>query len=195
MGWAFFEAHETAVSRQLSDSLAGDVAWMAAIVQEDPRRPPGWRGWPPAPSAPSRCRWRSSRTAPLPRRRRPGLLPTFDAPLRAALDDKLEAPTWVDTTRYPAFVDIRVAVRGGVLRILAPRERAFSTRGQRLPAVADGATLLLTTVAIAFIRNQVRAIERLAAAADAFGRGAEARPTSSRTARARCARRRRPSWP
>jgi two-component system osmolarity sensor histidine kinase EnvZ len=35
------------------------------------------------------------------------------------------------------------------------------------------ATVLLTSVAILFIRNQVRAIERLADAADAFGRGGD----------------------
>src|SRR5262249_51458472 len=35
------------------------------------------------------------------------------------------------------------------------------------------ATLLLTAVAVLFIRNQVRAIERLASAAEAFGRGVE----------------------
>jgi two-component system osmolarity sensor histidine kinase EnvZ len=36
------------------------------------------------------------------------------------------------------------------------------------------ATVLLTAVALLFIRNQVRAIERLANAAEAFGRGADA---------------------
>ena len=36
-----------------------------------------------------------------------------------------------------------------------------------------GVTFLLTAVAIAFIRNQVRAIERLAEAAEAFGRGVD----------------------
>ena len=36
-----------------------------------------------------------------------------------------------------------------------------------------GATFMLTALSIAFIRNQVRAIERLAAAADAFGRGVD----------------------
>lgn len=36
-----------------------------------------------------------------------------------------------------------------------------------------GATVLLTGVAILFIRNQVRSIERLADAADAFGRGGD----------------------
>jgi two-component system osmolarity sensor histidine kinase EnvZ len=35
------------------------------------------------------------------------------------------------------------------------------------------ATLLLTAIAILFIRNQVRAIERLAEAADAFGKGGD----------------------
>lgn len=173
VGWAFFEAHETAVSRQLSESLAGDVAWIASVVAEDPD-----------PARLAGVFARAERTQSLsvafqphralPTRRRPSLLPTFDAPLRAAMDDKLEAPSWIDTTRYPAFVDIRVAVRGGVLRILAPRERAFSTRGFVFLLWLTGATLLLTAVALAFIRNQVRAIERLAAAADAFGRGAEA---------------------
>ncbi len=173
VGWAFFERHESAVSRQLSESLAGDVAWIASLVDAnaDPARF-------------ARIAARAERDASLsvafqpgralPTGRRPSLLPTFDAPLRAALDDKLEQPVWVDTTRYPAFVDIRVAVRGGVLRVLAPRERAFSTRGLAFLLWLTGATLLLTAVAVGFIRNQVRAIERLAAAADAFGRGAEA---------------------
>ena len=173
VGWAFFEAHETAVSRQLSESLAGDVAWITGLVEENPD-----------PARLERIFDRAERTQSLsvafqpgralPRGRRPSLLPTFDSPLRQAVDDKLSEPFWIDTTRYPAYVDVRVAVRGGVLRILAPRERAFSTRGFVFLLWLTGATLLLTAVAIGFIRNQVRAIERLAAAADAFGRGAEA---------------------
>ena len=173
VGWAFFEAHETAVSRQLSESLAGDVAWITDLVRQNPD---------PVRFARIAARAEHDQSLSvafqpgraLPTGRRPSLLPTFDAPLRAALDDKLDQPFWTDTTRYPAYVDIRVAVRGGVLRILAPRERATSTRGFVFLLWLGGATLLLTAVAIAFIRNQVRAIERLAAAADAFGRGEEA---------------------
>ena len=91
-----------------------------------------------------------------------------------ALSDRLDQPFWFDTTRYPAYVDIRVLAPGGVLRILAPRDRAFATQGHIFVLWMTVATALLTAVSIAFIRNQVRAIERLADAADAFGRGADA---------------------
>ncbi len=170
VGWAFFEAHQRTVTRQLSESLAGDVAWDVELAQADP-----------SPAALRRLADRAERAQSLslayqsgralPSAHRPSLLPTFDAPLRQAVDDRLTQAFWIDTTRYPAYVDIRVALPGGVLRVLAPRERAFSTRGFTFLLWLAGATLLLTAVAVGFIRNQVRAIERLAAAADAFGRG------------------------
>jgi two-component system osmolarity sensor histidine kinase EnvZ len=99
---------------------------------------------------------------------------TLDRTLRSALNDRLDARFWSDATRYPAYVDIRVEVDGGVLRILAPRERASATRAHVFILWLAGATLLLTAVAVLFIKNQVRAIERLAAAAEAFGKGADA---------------------
>jgi two-component system, OmpR family, osmolarity sensor histidine kinase EnvZ len=64
-------------------------------------------------------------------------------------------------------------VKQGVLRIIAPRDRAFATQGHIFILWMILATVLLTGVAILFIRNQVRAIERLADAADAFGRGGD----------------------
>jgi two-component system osmolarity sensor histidine kinase EnvZ len=170
VAWAFFEAHWRAVTHQLSESLAGDVGWVVSSYQEDP-----------SPQLLERIADRAERSQSmsvalqpgrsLPSRRRESFWPTWDDALRQALDNHLREPFWVDATRYPAYVDIRVQVRGGVLRILAPRERAFSTRGDVFILWLTGATLLLTGVAIVFIRNQVRAIERLAAAADAFGRG------------------------
>jgi signal transduction histidine kinase len=107
----------------------------------------------------------------LPTAQRPSLFASLDRSLRTALDDRLDAPFWFDTTRYPGHVDIRVQVPEGVLRIIAPRDRAFATQGHIFILWMVVATLLLTAVAILFIRNQVRAIERLADAADAFGRG------------------------
>src|SRR5690606_14385221 len=97
----------------------------------------------------------------------------IDRSLQRALSERLDDPYWFDTTRYPAYVDIRVAAPGGVMRILAPRERAFATQGHIFVLWMTVATVLLTAVAILFIRNQVRAIERLANAAEAFGRGVD----------------------
>src|SRR5207237_8205596 len=102
-----------------------------------------------------------------------------------ALDARLDDPYWFDTTRYPAYVDIRVQAPGGVMRILAPRERAFATQGHIFVLWMTVATVLLTAVAILFIRNQTKAIERLANAAEAFGRGtdAEFKPQGAREVR------------
>jgi two-component system osmolarity sensor histidine kinase EnvZ len=66
-----------------------------------------------------------------------------------------------------------VQVEGGVLQIYALRDRAFATQGHIFILWMVMATMLLTAIAILFIRNQVRAIERLADAADAFGRGGD----------------------
>ncbi len=169
VGWAFFEAHWRTVTRQLSESLAGDVAWTVQLYERDP-----------SPAAYAALVERAERAQQLsvafqpgralPAPRRPSWL-SLDGALRTAVDERVRQPVWIDTTRYPSYVDIRVAVQGGVLRVLAPRERAFSTRGHVFLLWLTGATLLLSGVAVAFIKNQVRAIERLAEAADAFGRG------------------------
>ena len=171
--WGFFEAHLAAVGQQLCAGLAGDVA---ADV-EDYEAAPG-------PQTLDRIAARAERLQDLSITFQPGatlpsgvsrtLLPHNDATLHRALDDELDEAFWVDTTRYPAYVDIRVKVAGGALRIIAPRDRVYAARGPAFVIELLIATLILTGVAIIFIRNQVRSIERLAAAAEAFGKGEDA---------------------
>lgn len=176
--YVFFDAHWQTVTARLSEGLAGDIAWAVESYRDDPR-----------PEAFTRLSRRAEESMSLsialqpgrklPDRRRdpPVLFEPFFAPidrsLERALSDRLDAPFWFDTTRYPAYVDIRVGVEGGVMRVLAPRDRAFATQGHIFVLWMTVATVLLTAVAILFIRNQVRAIERLANAAEAFGRGAD----------------------
>ena len=170
--WAFFEAHWETVTGRLSDSLAGDIAWVAQSYEDNPT---------PATLALIQQRAEQSMDLSvvlqdgkaLPTRRRNSIFASLDRSLRRALSDRLDRPFWFDTTRYPAYVDIRVQLPQGVLRVLAPRDRAFAAQAGAFIMWLAGATLLLTTVAILFIRNQVRAIERLAAAAEAFGKGVE----------------------
>ena len=67
--------------------------------------------------------------------------------------------------------DIRVEVHDGVLRMIVPRERATVSAPDIFILWMVGSSVLLMAVAILFLRNQVRPIERLARAADAFGKG------------------------
>jgi two-component system osmolarity sensor histidine kinase EnvZ len=173
VAWAFFDAEWETTSSRLSDSLAGDVAWLSDVYRDNP-----------SPVILKRLADRAQDQmelsvvlqpgAKLPTYHRHSIFAPFDRMLIHALGDHLKQPYWINTTRYPAYVDIRVQEPGGVLRIIAPRDRAFATRGHIFILWLGGATVLLTAVAILFIRNQVRAIERLAAAAEAFGKGVEA---------------------
>ena len=170
--WTFFDAHWQTVTGRLSDSLAGDIADLTQSYEADP-----------TPAHFVRLQQQAERFMDLsvalqpgkrlPTERRHAFFATLDRSLRRALSERLDRPYWFDTTRYPAFVDIRVQTSDGVLRVLAPRDRAFAAQAGAFVMWLAGVTLLLTTVAVLFIRNQVRAIERLAAAAEAFGRGAE----------------------
>ncbi|MDB5419817.1 MAG: sensor histidine kinase [Phenylobacterium sp.] len=176
--YVFFDAHWRTVTSRLSQGLAGDIAWAVESYKQDPtpesfakisRRAEQSMGLSIA--------LQSGRKLPATHRDIPLFNEPFHAPiersLSRALDDRLDDPFWFDTTRYPAYVDIRVAVPGGVMRVLAPRDRAFATQGHIFVLWMTVATVLLTAVALLFIRNQVRAIERLANAAEVFGRGGD----------------------
>ncbi|WP_332658088.1 ATP-binding protein [Brevundimonas sp.] len=168
--WAFFDMHWQTVTARLSDGLAGDIAWAAESWRDDP-----------TPRNMAVISERAQRSmslsialqdgATLPAESRRGPVGVVDRTLEKALAARLDQPFWFDTTRYPAYVDIRVQQPQGVLRIIAPRERAVATQAHIFVLWLLIATVLLMGVAILFIRNQVRAIERLAEAAEAFGRG------------------------
>jgi two-component system osmolarity sensor histidine kinase EnvZ len=168
--WAFFDMHWQTVTARLSDGLAGDIAWAVESYADDP-----------SPRNMAVITDRAQRSMSLsvqlregevlPSENRRGALGVVDRTLEKALAARLDQPFWFDTTRYPAHVDIRVQQPQGVLRIIAPRERAVATQAHIFVLWLLVATILLMGVAILFIRNQVRAIERLAEAAEAFGRG------------------------
>src|SRR5579872_2876496 len=126
--YVFFDAHWQTVTSRLSEGLAGDIAWAVESYQEDPRA-----------SAFAKLSTRAEDSMglsialqpgrTLPKARHDSLFAPIDQSMQKALSERLDQPFWFDTTRYPAYVDVRVAVNGGVMRILAPRDRAFATQG------------------------------------------------------------------
>ncbi|HYD26311.1 ATP-binding protein [Brevundimonas sp.] len=168
--WAFFDMHWQTVTARLSEGLAGDIAWASESYADDP-----------TPRNLAIIADRAQRSMSLsvdlregdvlPREQERGPIGVVDRTLEEALSSRLDRPFWFSTTQYPAYVDIRVQQPDGVLRIIAPRERAVATQAHIFVVWLFIATVLLMGVAILFIRNQVRAIERLAEAAEAFGRG------------------------
>jgi two-component system, OmpR family, osmolarity sensor histidine kinase EnvZ len=167
--WAFFTAHQDTVTSRLSEGLAGEIASIVTLYSEQPDRLPKIASLAQATVGLSVV----YKPGPLPTSDRTSLFKSVDRALRRALDEHLDQAFWFDTTRYPNYVDIRVKVGDGALAFIAPRDRAFATQGHIFILYLFGATLILTAVAVLFIRNQVRAIERLAEAATLFGKGGD----------------------
>ncbi len=193
--WAFFDAHWQTVTSRLSEGLAGDVAWAVRDLRGRPLAPGARQAWPSGPRS-------MSLSIALQKGRR---LPTGQRPLAVRLARPLAANGAGRAAGRPVLVrhhplsrptsTSASQVHGGVLRIIAPRDRAFATQGHIFILWMMVATLLLTAVAILFIRNQVRAIERLADAADAFGQGRRQRRLQAARRARGAPGGRRPSWP
>ena len=166
--WMFFDSQWQTVTKRLSEGVAGDVAMITTAYRKDPQ------ALKELAQLAMRKMDLSVALQPgesLPTGTNPALFSVLDRTLRRALQARLDAPFWFDTTRYPAYVDIRVQTRGGVLRFIAPRDKVFSTSGHVFVFWLVVATFVQMSIAILFIRNQVRPIQRLAEAAERFGRG------------------------
>ncbi|WP_440957783.1 ATP-binding protein [Oceanicaulis sp. LC35] len=167
--WAFFDQHWQTTTARLSESVAGEVALVVRLYErEGPDQFDSLANLAFATTDLS-VEFREGDT--LPTSRRTAFFRALDRTLRTALGDEMNNAFWFDTTRYPSYVDIRVQVDGGVLRFIAARDRVFATTGHIFLIWLFLATGLLLTVAILFIRNQVKPIRQLAEAAEAFGRG------------------------
>ena len=95
----------------------------------------------------------------------------LDAQLAQALRERLEQPTRFDTVSQPDYVAIHVQLEDGVLSVLVPRDRLTSTSTIVFILWMVIVSLILAGIAILFLRNQIRPIRALSAAADAFGKG------------------------
>ncbi len=91
--------------------------------------------------------------------------------LSQELAEQVGRPFWVDTQTYDNYVDIRVLLPGEVMRVLAQRDRVYATNTHIFMIWMVGTSIILLMVSGVFLRNQIRPIQRLAMAAEEFGKG------------------------
>jgi len=83
-------------------------------------------------------------------------------------------------------VEIRIRLDDRVMRVFARRNAAYASNSEIFLLWMVGTSLVLLTVAILFLRNQIRPILRLADAAESFGKGRDVpnfRPRGAREVR------------
>jgi two-component system osmolarity sensor histidine kinase EnvZ len=114
----------------------------------------------------------------------------FFSQLDAALSDEIRKqiglPYWIDTVGRSSIVEIRIKLDDTIMRVFARRADAYDFNSWIFLLWMVATSLVVLTIAILFLRNQIRPIVRLADAAEAFGKGREVpnfRPRGAREVR------------
>jgi two-component system, OmpR family, osmolarity sensor histidine kinase EnvZ len=171
----FYGSHVDIESRRLTAAIAGEIALTAQLLNRFPGQ--SNHDWILA-----RARQRLGldiSLAPgekLTNMRSTNILGPMDDDLEAALHQAFDSPFRMDWTSDPHSVLLSIQVADGVVHVIAPRKRLYSTTIYLFVPWVGGSALLLFCVAALFMRNQVRGISRLAIAAEAFGVGREIPP-------------------
>jgi two-component system osmolarity sensor histidine kinase EnvZ len=171
----YYGSHLDLVSRRLSGGVTGEIAYTLDLMQQFPNAAD--RDWILADAS---RRFDLSitidRGAVLPYTKSVNILGPMDDDLTAALKETFTVPFTTDWISEPQSVLIRLQMPDGVLTVVAPRKRLYTGTIFLFVGWVVGTALFVFLIAAMFMRNQVRAIRRLAGAADAFGRGRDTGP-------------------
>jgi two-component system, OmpR family, osmolarity sensor histidine kinase EnvZ len=171
----FYGNHLGVVSRRLSSAIAGEIAYTVELMRQSPSSQN--QDWV---LEMARRQFtlgiKMEPGAVLEQRKQPNVLGPMDEDLAAALKGKFNTPFTMDWTSDPQSVLIRLQLPDGVLDVAAPRKRLSIGTVFLFVGWLVGSALLLFVIAALFMRNQVRAIRRLARSAESFGMGREVPP-------------------
>jgi two-component system osmolarity sensor histidine kinase EnvZ len=173
--WIFYGSHLDVISRRLTGGVAGEIEYTIELM----RRYPGPENQAWALQTAHQLFDLEMTIAPgavIPNAPRVNVLGPMDDDMEAALAEKLQLPFSMDWVTDPQSVLVRVQLPDGVLEVQAPRKRLYSATIYLFVLWLVGSALLLFGIAALFMRNQVRAIRRLAVAAEAFGMGRDTGP-------------------
>jgi two-component system, OmpR family, osmolarity sensor histidine kinase EnvZ len=172
--YVFYASHWEVVTKRLVEGLVGDISALIEGMRE-------------IPDADSRARLLTAQAARMGievRFEPNGILPNHPRPkpsgilataLYRSLDERLHRPFQVDFDHYPRQIALRIQLSEGLFDVLVPKKRLFSYTTTVFLLWMVGTAMLFLGIAMVFMRNQVRSVRRLAAAADRFGRGLEVR--------------------
>jgi len=170
VAFVFMERHWQLVTQRLSTAVVRDIAAIIDMIET----------YPPGDNYADVIRIAQERLAmkidilppdPLPA---PGPKPFFsilDGILSTEITRQINRPFWIDTVGNSSIVEIRIQLDNKVLRLFARRHHTYASNSHIFVVWMVVTSLVLLTIAVLFLRNQIRPIQKLAEAADLFGKG------------------------
>ena len=172
VAFVFMERHWNTVTRRLSAAMTQDISGLIDI----------YRTYPQDPGNTQIRRIAQQRFGlvvdflPVSEMPPPGPKPFFsllDQTLSDEIRRQIGRPYWLDTVGRSSIVEIRIQLDNAVMRVFARRSAAYASNSEIFLFWMVGTSLVLLAVAILFLRNQIKPIQRLADAAESFGKGRE----------------------
>jgi two-component system, OmpR family, osmolarity sensor histidine kinase EnvZ len=185
VAYMFMERHYNLVTQRLSAGVVQDIATLIEV----------YRSFPQDPNHTQLRRLAQEKLGwvvdflPVNELPPPGPKPFFslvDQALSEEVRNRIGRPFWVDTVGRSTLLEIRIRLDDAVMRVFAPRGAAYVSNSHIFLGWMVGTSLVLITVAVLFLRNQIRPILQLADAAESFGKGREVpdfRPRGAREVR------------
>ena len=167
--WVFYDRHWAAVSWRLATGVVGDIALVIEEIQHTRLEVDINRLLDHAAAvtdlefALSRGEWIDPPPASS------GTM--LEDQLVQAMKGRVDLPYRIDTAGDPRGAMIQVQLAQGVLKVAVPSKRLFSPTTYIFMMWMVGSSAVLLAVATVFLRNQIKSLRRLAAAADGFGKG------------------------
>ena len=168
--WIFYDRHYDTITKRLSQGIAGDIAIVIELINRDPNEVQRAQVF--------RLAKRSltldvtlEKGAFLPGDAKSPGYGILNRKLNKALEERFGYPFIIDTASLEEQVKIDVQLPDGVLHVLVSRKRLFSSTTYIFIMWMVGTSIILFGVAVFFMRKQVTPIQRLAQAAESFGKG------------------------
>ncbi len=160
--YVVYDRHIGSVTKTLANILAGEVSLSAKNAAENPYNIKNLMQ-----ELDFEYKFYSHRSLPVFKTKL--VLPWIDNYLVEALKERVSYPFQVRTVDDTVRIAVEISI--GVIEIIFPHKRLFSRATPIVFLGTLGSTLIFMFLALLFMRNQMRPIQRLAVAAERFGRG------------------------
>ncbi|MEO1292934.1 MAG: ATP-binding protein [Pseudomonadota bacterium] len=165
------QRHFDGVTRQMTESLVSELQYIVEVAEDAPS----------AEDAKGEVRRAGRalgydihliRRATLPRNTEPKFFDVIGRAIEETFRKRFGArPLFVDIIDDEKIVDVRLQTSHGVIATTVPKRRLIVSNPHLLLAWMGATALALIFIAVIYLRNQIRPIQQLANAADAFGKG------------------------
>jgi len=171
--FVFLERHWETVTRRLSTATVQSIAMLIDVYKSYPQDS-DYKTLVKLANDDLGLRVKIVPSDELPQIRSKPFFDLLDRTLSDEIKRQIGKPFWIDTVGASDFVDIRIKLDNAVMHVLARRSQTYASNSHIFLLWMLGTSLVLLTVAILFLRNQIKPILRLAEAAESLGKG---RPT------------------